>query len=361
MILRYYPTKDTTLYENYPYRNTGLDAILELRKDFNDAGNAANSRILLDFDYAAISKSIVDLGYNPNNFNFNLKMYVAEANEIPVDYSLYCYALSGSWDMGIGRYGNVPETVEGASWYFRSTSVWSTGSFGAGVTGSWSLTPGGGNWYDSVAVSQSYSYTTADVNLDVTSLMRLIQSQSITFNGFLIKKSDSDESSPKTFNSLKFFSKDTNTVYLPVLEAGYDDSVATGSLQSLNVQEEFNLIAVNLKSSYKEKSTPMVRFSARYRYPVDAFTTASVYLNRYKLPVGTQYAIYSAHNDDVIINFSNYTKLSSDDNGNYMKLHLDSLQPERYYRILIKVPNSGSDLSYEIYDENWIFKVTRNQ
>jgi hypothetical protein len=361
MILRYYPTKDTTLYENYPYRNTGLDAMLELKKDFNETGNASNSRILLDFDYTAISKSIVELGYNPNNFNFNLKMYVAEANEIPVDYNLYCYALSGSWDMGIGRYGNAPETTEGANWYYRNTMEWPTSSFGVGVTGSWNVRPGGGNWYTSSAASQSFNYTTADISLDVTNLIRLVQSQSINFNGFLIKKNDTDEGSNSIFNSLKFFSKDTNTVYLPVLEAGYDDSIITGSLELVNVQEEINIVAVNLKSNYKERSTPTIRFSARYRYPVDVFTTSSVYLKRYKLPVGTQYAIYSAHNDDAIINFSNYTKVSSDDNGNYINLHLDSLQPERYYKILLKVPSSGSSSLYEIYDENWIFKVTRNQ
>ena len=291
MILRYYPTKDTTLYESYPYKNTGLDAILELKKHFNDSGHALNSRILLDFDYTAISKSIVELGYNPNTFNFNLKLYIAEANEIPVDYSIQCYAVSSSWDMGIGRYGNVPETTEGANWYYRSLLEWPTSSFGIGATGSWSLIPGGGTWYTSSAASQSFSYTTSDLNLNVTDIVRLVQSQSIDFNGFIIKKSDSDESSNDLFNSLKFFSKDTNTVYLPVLEAGYDDSVVTGSLELINVDEEINVVAINLKSQYKEGSTPKLRFSARYRYPVDTFTTASVYLKRYKLPVGTQYAI----------------------------------------------------------------------
>jgi len=361
MILRYYPTKDATLYEAYPNRNTGLDAILELRKSFDASGSAYNSRILLNYDYTAISESIVLLGQNPNNFKYTLKLYVAEANEIPVDYSVYCYAVSSSWDMGIGRYGNVPETTEGVNWYYRTLNAWPTSSFGAGVTGSWNSQPGGGVWYTGSAASQSFSYTTSDINLDVTDIIRLVQSQSINFNGFLIKKSDNDESSNNIFNSLKFFSKDTNTIYLPVLEAGYDDSVTTGSLELINTNSEINIIPVNLKTNYKEKSTPTIRFSARYRYPVDTFTTASVYLKRYKLPTDTQYAIYSAHNDDVIINFSNYTKLSTDDEGNYAKLYLDSLQPERYYRIMLKVPNPGSGADYELYDENWIFKVTRNQ
>lgn len=361
MILRYYPTKDTTLYEAYPYRNTGLDAILELRKDFNDSGNAYNSRILLDFDYVAISKSIVDLGYDPNRFNFNLKLYVAEALEIPVEYKINCHVVSGSWDMGVGRYANVPEIVEGSNWYNRTLAEWTRSNFNPNSTGSWSTVAGGGNWYTQAVASQAFNYTTSDISMDVTSLLRLVQSQSVDFKGFLLKKDDVDESSNSLFNSLKFFSKDTNTVYLPVLEAGYDDSVDNSSLELINMDNEVNVVSVNLKSNYREKSTPIVRFSARYRYPVDAFTTTSVYLKRYKLPIGTQYAIYSAHNDDIIVDFSDYTKLSNDNEGTYLKLHLDSFQPERYYKILLKVPHSGHTSAYEIYDENWIFKVTRNQ
>ena len=64
-------------------------------------------------------------------------------------------------------------------------------------------------------------------------------------------------------------------------------------------------------------------------------------------------------NDDVVIGFSDYTKLSADSTSNYIKLHLDSFQPERYYKLLFKVPNSGSSSAYQIYDNKWIFKVTR--
>ncbi len=65
MILRFYPTKDSTIYEQYPVRNTGLDAILEINKKIIGS-SSYNSRVLVDFDYANISSSIVGLGYNPN-------------------------------------------------------------------------------------------------------------------------------------------------------------------------------------------------------------------------------------------------------------------------------------------------------
>jgi hypothetical protein len=338
MILRYYPTKDTTIYEQYAERNTGLDAMLEINKTVINTGSY-NSRILLNFDYPTISASIVSLGYNPNLFRYNLKMYVAEANEIPADYSLYCYPVSGSWNMGVGRFGNVPETTDGVSWTYRNTSddlstAWKTGSYGTNVTASWTTVKGGGTWYTSSVASQSYSYTTSDLDMDITTIVRGIQSGSFAFNGLILKKSDTDEASSTTFTSLKFFSKDTHTIYLPVIEAKYDDSINTNTLPLIDVTQDISLISVNLRSNYSENSTPLIRLSARYKYPVDTWATSSGYLSRYRLPQGTQYAIYSAHSDDAIIDFSDYTKLSDDATSNYIKLHLDSFQPERYYRLI---------------------------
>lgn len=364
MVLRFYPKKDATIYERYPEKNTGLDEIIELSKVIVDS-SSYNSRILLDFDYSAISASIVARGYNPNQFNFKLKLSTTDATEIPLDYTIYCYPVSDSWSMGVGRYGNSPETTNGVSWFYRNgkaqpATSWPTTSFAATVTASWSVESGGGTWYTSSVASQSFSYTTTDVNMDVTSIIRSVQSGSFSFQGFLIKRSDADEQSAVEAGTLKFFSKDTHTVHLPVLEALYDESTGTNTLSAIDTNEDFNIIAVNLQPEYKEASTPTIRFSSRYRYPVYTFSTSSNYLTRYRLPSGSQYAICSAHTDDVFVNFSEYTKLSNDGTSNFFKLHLDSFQPERYYKILLKIPYSGSS-DYQIYDENWIFKVARSQ
>ena len=55
-----YPIADTTLYEATPSSsiNTGIDEILEVRKDMNDLGTQIDvSRILMKFSYNYISKS----------------------------------------------------------------------------------------------------------------------------------------------------------------------------------------------------------------------------------------------------------------------------------------------------------------
>ena len=51
--------KDTTLYEVSGSMNSGLDEILEIRKDISDTGDSINvSRILIKFDLGEISQSI---------------------------------------------------------------------------------------------------------------------------------------------------------------------------------------------------------------------------------------------------------------------------------------------------------------
>ena len=46
-----YPSVDTTLYQASQSLNTGLDAVLEVRKDVSPTGDTVNvSRILIKFD-----------------------------------------------------------------------------------------------------------------------------------------------------------------------------------------------------------------------------------------------------------------------------------------------------------------------
>lgn len=369
MILRFYPTKDTTIYENSPETNTGRDQIIELTKNAatgssGEATSSFNSRILMDFDYASISSSIVALGYDPNSFNFGLKLYATEASEIPLEYTLEAYAISGSWDMGIGKTGTTPPTTEGASWYYRVGktdlfNIWATESYASNVTASWQVNPGGGNWYTSSVASQSFDYTTTDVDMDITSIIREVQSGSFDFNGIVVKKDKAAEQNLQTLKAFRFYSKETQTIYSPVIEARYDDSILTGSVTYIDTDEEYNIVCENLRGSYKEGARPKLKFAPRYRYPALAYQTSSLFLDKYRLPSGSQYAVYYAHSDDSVIDFSSYTHLSSDNKGSYVKLHLDSFQPERWYRILIKVPLDDG-VSYDIYDKKWIFKVERN-
>jgi hypothetical protein len=57
----------------------------------------------------------------------------------------------------------------------------------------------------------------------------------------------------------------------------------------------------------------------------------------------------------MVFDFDNdYTKLSADATSNYFTLYMDGLEPERYYKILIKTVIDGSEL---ILDDDYYFKV----
>jgi len=374
MIYGIYPLSDATIYEasesttaglpNPSIINTGLDAILDISKTFDGAENPYNSRALLKFDLAAISQSIY--AGQVTNPRFYLSLYTTEAEEIPVNYTLYAYAVSQSWNMGTGRYSNIPPTTDGVSWTYRlnstnTGSAWRTASFAAGSTGSFASNRGGGTWYTAYEATQSFSYQTTDVRMDVTNIVRAWLSSSVANDGFVIKKSDIDEASDNTFLSLKFFSRDTNTIYSPKLEVAWDDStIATGSLSPLGDIYSSVIYIKNNQAEYVKDSRVRFRIGARAQYPARAFVTQSSYVtaNNY-LPTSSYYGVKYLDKEDYVIPIDeNYTKISCDSSGNYINLWMDGLQPEIYYRFVFKVVNSTGTL-YIDKKRDFIFKITR--
>ena len=68
--------KDTTLYEVSGSMNSGLDEILEIRKDISDTGDSINvSRILIKFDLGEISQSIHNNIITNPRFFLNLYLF----------------------------------------------------------------------------------------------------------------------------------------------------------------------------------------------------------------------------------------------------------------------------------------------
>ena len=60
----------------------------------------------------------------------------------------------------------------------------------------------------------------------------------------------------------------------------------------------------------------------------------------------------------MVVDYSTeFTKISCDPTGPFFDIYLDGLQPERYYRILIKTELNGSNV---VVDNKNIFKVVRN-
>ena len=362
-----YPTKDATLYRNNPIQNTGLDEVLEVAKvvypptvqSEGSAGTYTNireiSRALLKWDISEISESIAaDIITSPR-FYLNLKVCAAE--EIPFEYTINVHAVSQSWEMGVGtKYDKV--TTDGVSWLYRDNAE-SDGELWRTDLDATASLDNGGTWHtgSELQASQSFSYSTGDMRVDVTDIMNAWLSGTVPNEGVIVKHTGEVEQDSKDYGILQFFSIDTSTIYSPRLEIAWDDSVySTGSLQELT-HEDIVLYMKNLKSEYKEDSRVKFRVVARERIPAKTFSTGSQYVTVKYLPEATfYYSIRDAETNNVMVPFSEYTKISCDDSGPYFMFWMDGLQSERYYEITYKVVRDGT---IEYFSNNFTFKLVR--
>jgi hypothetical protein len=365
-VYKIFPEKDATLYSQYPYSNTGLDEILEISTIIDDQAVYA-SRPVIQFNQTEIA-DLISNKISGSAWQSNLRLFLAYASNIPLNYNIYAYPISGSWNMGTGHYQDSPINDTGVSWRFQLESGsggWPISSFSPYVTASFpTLQPGGGAWYTGSTTlnpvsSQSFTYATSkDINLNVTNTVNLFVSGTISNNGFILKKDDSLEFNSESAFELKYFSVDTHTIYPPCLEFKWNDfsTVLTGSLvSSILSTSDFKLSLPNNPGYFYVGSIAKVRVNARPTNPPKIWQTASLFTINYALPQTTYYAIKDLDTDEFVIDFdSNYTKVSCDSTGNYFTLYMNGLEPERYYKILIR---STIGATTTVFDNDYIFKV----
>lgn len=208
---------DATIYEQYPTINAGIDSYLEVATTVESNTKYA-TRNLVKFDTLDITNKIAQL--NIQNPKYRLKLYISDESEIYQDYKLVALPISESWANGLGRYYNYPNTTEpGVCWSYKNgTTPWGTGSY--------YTTPGGGTWNTSsqYICTQSFSYDdNHDTGFDVTSIVEGWLTGSIDNNGIIIKYTDDIEYIVSESSNIKFYSRDTNTIYQPILEILSDD------------------------------------------------------------------------------------------------------------------------------------------
>lgn len=368
-----YPLKDATIYERHANRNTGVDQILELTKITAGApiedilasdetwGTTYNSRILIKFDLASIQADIAaNRIYGPVKYHLSIR--ATEATELPIEYTVMAHPINGEWVNGTGYYNNNPEIKNGVSWTYRDAlqTTWLSTSLTSSLSASFASVSGGGIWYEGNGynASQSFSYESPDIRMDVTSIINTWLTGSIANQGFILKHTTTSENDSSILGSIKFFSKDTHTIYIPRLEIYWNDVDYSGTGSYVELASDNFLVHIkNLNDTYSDREKPTLRISARERYPIKTYSTQSNYVQKVRLPLESYYAIYDYVTDEPVIDFHEYTKISCDANGNYIKLDMSSFLPERYYKILFKSELSTNDV--KIIDDGFYFKVKR--
>ncbi len=360
------------------------------------------SRTLIQFDLTELSKSISSNNISGSDIKFTLNLKACGSRNLPLNYTIYAYPVSQSWNNGNGRYADGGSQL-GSSWLYRNyddNGLW----YGNSISNSYqqvnyltnpsyasaSFQNQGGTWYykvpptyinkpkwicnsskypslanASLICSQSFSYgQQSDVSMDITQIVRGWLCGCVPNQGLMLLSSLEISTPPlqPTNGLLQFFSKETNTIYSPYIDVAWDDSVFnTGSLSPVTGSIQ-NLVTLNyLKDAYKAGSLPKIFVFARDRYPLKNFQKAyqqpTMVTPKY-LPTSSYYMIKDAESEEVLVNFDKYTKLSCDPNqGNYFKLQTTGLPQERYLKIFIK--SEYVDGTVDITDTQKIFKITR--
>ena len=375
----FYAEKDATLYESVPTLNTGIDEILEVGKRINTSGDAyVRSRSLLKFDMSEIQSTLTKYSTTLDACKFVLQLYTSHAKTLSSEYTVEAKIAYDSWVNGTGFENSSPSVTDGVSWqYPASGSSWTTSG---DVTTSLKITGSqGGSWiyqsgsgiYDFTRYDQSFytqpgleeqesfSYRPTDINMDVTDAVKLWINGSagttISNNGFLLKFSDADEASGDTTGYVRFFSRETHTIYVPKLTMYWDQSAYSSTLDALDL--ESNIIYPKINKSYKDTEIARIRFYGRDKYPQKSATNLFPLQTVKRLPETTYYSVVDAATDETIIPFDNiYTKVSCDDTSNFIYLDMNGLMPERYYRIALKIVDGFTE---QYIDNEYYFKVVR--
>jgi hypothetical protein len=369
-IYKLFPSKDSTIYSRYPSKNTGLDEILDVSiEDAQDSGNTQANRFLIQFSTSEINDILTNKVGNLS-WSASLMVYLAYGDGLNIDTTLKFYPISQSWEMGTGKYDYSPEYTNGVSWTYRgasTTSRWATSSFAPYVTASYSSSKGGGTWYtgssnigivSTVTASQTFGYfDDLDINVDVTNIIKAWTSSLIENNGIIVKQDVEFIDSLEYNNTLRYFSRDTHTIYPPSLDIKWRDYIwNTGSSTNTIINELPATIALNENPGvFYPESINRFRVNSRPTYPARVFQTASLYTTNYYLPTTSYYSVKDLDTNEVVIDFDDqYTQLSADSQGSYFTLYMNGLEPERYYKILIKSVINGSTI---IFDDNYYFKI----
>jgi hypothetical protein len=325
------PIQDASLYQEFPLRNTGFDEILEVGKS-DDGSDAIRS--LIQFD-------VTNFLPWPSGAQVFLNLRVANIEHLQQNQVLEFWTVAERWDEGTGYfYQDLVNSEDGVSWEVKDVTQ-ATWSLAGGTTGS-------------LFATYSFSWLPTDIRLDVTQQVQSWLSGSN--NGMMIKLSNADETNSRVQTNIKFFSRNTHTVYPPTLEAVWVDQVfrTDNSCGLVLAGDEFEVLLPDMKRIYVTGSVNRIRVNARSVQPVKSFFDRFRFANDFILQSGSMYSIVDAATNATIIPFDSGSLLSADNSGSYFDLKIENMYRNRTYKVLLAVPKSWGT---EIIDTGHRFRV----
>ena len=340
-------TKDASIYRGNPNMNTGLDPILEVTKTFpGDDAAAEITRALLHFDVSPLSGSNYSVA--------ELLLTETRSTEIQLDYDIFAFPVAERWTMGTGRSDDTIVNDNGVTWNFRNGETaleWSSPT-GSNISGSGE----GGIWRADIVSSQTYDYETSDVAMDVTPIVDAHVSESIENNGIILKFSSGSENDSVDYGQLKFFSKETHTIYEPLIRVGILDSefdqdkFESGSFQDIRTVK----VHANVKTEYFVDESYRIDLVCRELYPVKLFDSFKYDATGCFLPEDSFYRVIDIASGRELIPYSEYSKIQLDEYGNFINIDFTNWEIDRDYAIELKIMQNKSPI---FFNNKFIFTL----
>lgn len=320
-------SKDATVYTLYKTKNTGLDEILTVSKHYSRFAEKDDTRVFIQFDLSNIPTYVT-----ASSATMCLKL--TEAEEMPISFSLYAYPVTESWNMGIGTFVYTPSTNDGITWNTQPYILTS-----------------------SAAASQSFTYQSLDVEMDVKNIYNYWTGS--TNNGLVLKHLETIESSSQDYGIMNFYSRETNTINQPLLKLGWDDvsgSFSTGSLNALTASAII-VKSKELKPAYYEGGKVKIKVIGREQYPLKTFSNSFSYLDVKYLPTSSYFAIRDEITKKKIIDFSTYSKINCNSEGNYIVFDTTNFPKNRVYKLLFLIERDGFE---DYFEDDLTFEIRSN-
>lgn len=301
-------SKDASVYSLYTSLNTGLDEIITVSKHYSRFGERDNARTFIQFDIENIPSYVTAS-------SATLHLNLTEPEELAVSYSVYGYPVTESWEMGRGK--QLPENIQtdGINW---------TNQVGVDY---------------SVETSQAFTYINGNIDMNIKPIYEYWTS-SVNY-GLRLSHTSSAEETSLDYGVLRYYSKETNTIFQPILKLGWDDSqFVTGSLTALT-SSQIIVRSKELRDRYREGNKVKIKLIGRDLYPRKTFSRAFAYSDVNYLPQTSYYSIVDVITKSILIDFSEYTKISCNSEGNYIIIDTSNFPKNRPYKLNFKVVRDG--------------------
>lgn len=322
MYKKFIANKDSFIDKKLGENNFGKDELLEIGRVVSSSA-VYPKRALISFDISEISSSMAS-GLINSASQFELVIFSNQGENMLQDgFYVDAYVISSSWYEGTGSVSDNNESGS-VSWISASTAVWDTE---------------GGDYLSSPTASQYFPTSSGDISMDVTTIISQSINDEYNNYGFLLRLRD--ESTLQNQDSKFLYSKDSYTIYDPVIYAKWNDVSTTASVSDSTNGTEYSITLKDAKDVYSIQELVYCELHTRLLDPTLTFDTSVGSLSSIPL-TNLAWSIVDSETKETVIPFSPYTSCSYDDSKNYWNIDMGVLQPNRTYELKLQHSFSNS-------------------